>query len=361
MCHDNDRGYTYNNLPYSPLIDTINENIASFGYTTASLALPFSNLTGKKATGNPISVNGFFARLFVVSRLYSFFTSSRIKSKAIVIRYFWIQILKRVKPAIVICIQPSDSLCAAGKSLGIPIYDFQHGVIELNDPKGYYDPRHHSFFGPIGFPDAVLCWNDASANLIRRLWPSVTTYVCGNPWVIRFMSPNPQDLLVSDEIYRLRSKFSGSLPTNLVLLTTQWSQSFDRVEIPANIRDAIAILVENNVQVSVKFHPTELRTYSRSTLNKYARDALGAELWDNGVIDLSEFALPAILKFAFYHITASSAATIEASHFKVKTGLWENNNRVALWYQEQLNNQTAEFLPVTPSEISNKIISELPI
>ena len=360
ICHDNDRGYTYKNLPYSPLIDTVGENIASFGYVTASLALPFSYLTGKKATGNPMSVNGFFARLLIVCGLYSFFTSSRIKSKALFQRYFWIQILKRIKPTIVICIQPSDSLCAAGKRLGIPVYDLQHGVIEFNDPKGYYDSRHQSFFGSAGCPDVVLCWNDISANIIRRLWPSVTTYICGNPWVIRFMNPNPQDLLVSNEISRLKSNFSKSLHKNLILVTTQWSQSLDSIVIPPNVRDAIATIIENNIQVSVKFHPVELRTYNRQTLNKYAQDALGPELWDD-IIDLSEFPLPAILKYVSYHVTGSSAATFEASDFKVKTGLWENTARVAIWYQEQLNNQTAEFLPSTPSEISNKIISGMQV
>jgi hypothetical protein len=361
VCHDNDRGYAYEGLAYSQLLDTLRDNLLKCHYTVATIAAPFSCLNEDKAVGSPISINGLYARSQAASLIFSLLPKlDRLYNTKRQVN-LWLHLLSKMQPSVVIGIQPSEGLCAAGKELGTPIIDLQHGVIEHSkDPSKYYSCRSNSVIGKNGTPSSVICWDRGSANVIETMWPGTSTMIAGNPWLSRFLTADPQDNLVTNEINLIKSKLRTASVNKIVLLTTQWVPTFDRIEIPSNIREAILLSISKGVQWGIKFHPVEIKRLKTEALAKYAINALGQEVWES-MIDLSSHALPAILAFTAYHVTGSSASTYEASFFGIKTGLWEHTPEVATWFSEQIQHNQAEFLSSDPRIISNRIMHELSI
>ena len=358
ICHDNDRAYSYEGLSYSQLIDTIRENLLGYGFRVAVISAPLSFLTGKKAAGNPIPINGLYARNYIIARLRALFarnTRSYIASSQTTL---WLDILTKMTPSYVIGIQPCAPLCAAGKDLKIPVFDLQHGIIDHSeDHTNYYCNRDSSVLGKKGIPSSIICWNDASANHIKSTWPATSTIVVGNPWLLRFAAADPQDKLVSNEINLLQQKLSRASGRKIILLTTQFASTFDRIDIPNSIKEAISLTTSERLQWCIKFHPIELKKYTRRVLISHAKKALGEENWLR-MIDLSLYALPAILLCSSYHVTGFSAATFESSFLGVKTGFWDRRPETQTWFKEEIQGKTAELLPLEPTRIANKITNE---
>lgn len=358
VCHDNDRGYVYEKYAYAQLADTIRENIEAFGLRVAVISTPFSILARKQATGSPVLINRLYFWAIIVAIFLSTFSGSRKVHLATRKFKLWSKLLVKMQPRVVIGIQPCEALCAAGKNLGIPVIDLQHGIIENSiDPNVYYGSRVSWHFGTAGVPDSVLCWDQRSADTIKAIWPFVNTIVSGNPWVQRFLIPSPKDHLVVKEIELLNHKLSKISGKKIVLLTTQWGSTFDGVNIPRAVRDAILLTSSKDVQWCIKFHPVEMRRIKASELPAYAINGLGQKTWDC-MIDLSLHSLPAIFRFASFHVTGSSAATFEATFFDIKTGLWDHRPEINTWFNEEITNNHAEFLPRDPLSISSKIQAE---
>ena len=57
FCHDANRGISLKNKAYSPLIDSVKEDLERRGLKCLSIALPFSVLTDEKGYADPISIN----------------------------------------------------------------------------------------------------------------------------------------------------------------------------------------------------------------------------------------------------------------------------------------------------------------
>ena len=108
------------------------------------------------------------------------------------------------------------------------------------------------------------------------------------------------------------------------------------------------------VQWCIKFHPVEIQKYKGRRLLEYARKALGKENWAN-IIDLSAYALPAILLHTSYHVTGFSAATFETSEVGIKTGFWDRRKETQIWFADEIHKNKAELLPQEALDIANTI------
>ncbi len=359
ICRDSDRAYSYEGLAYSQLLDTLRDNLIFHGISVATVAAPWSIKGAAKATGNPVLVNGPYARNIVLSKIESvcagYIFEYRVAERMM---RWWTFTLRKLRPSVIIGIQPSESICVAGKKLGIPVYDLQHGVIYCeNDSSSYYSDRLRTMFKGEGTPDLVVCWNDQSARVIESMWPWTRAVVVGNPWLQRFVTPE-EDSLAMHEINLLRQRLSSCLDKKIVLITTQSIPSLDRIDIPASIKDAILLSSSKGVQWLIKFHPVEVSQHGQERLALMAAEALGEAVWGN-IVDVSSHALPAILTFTSYHVTGYSASTFEASAFGIKTGLWDKRPAVANYFSFELSNGFAEFLPAEGGQISKRIIDEI--
>jgi hypothetical protein len=358
ICHDNDRAYQYKGQAYSQIIDTMREHVIANGFTTLVIAEPFSSLTGRKAQGKPVSINLQYRIMKAVSKIVSYIIpAGKTYLYAAIESRFWSYILVHVSPRMVIGIQPCEGLCTAAKKLSIPVSDAQHGIIMNSGiPNSYYRHRSNSEFSLQGIPDRVICWNSVSADYISSLWPSVNNLVAGHPWIDRFRVADPSDKLVAQELANISKKLSPVGSANLALITTQWSPETHKLEIPPHICEAIKISANEGIRWCIKFHPVQIRQTGLKYLARQAALILGPEAWKK-MLDVSFCALPAVLRLVSYHVTGSSASTYEASLYGIKTGLWDSRPVTSLWFQNELNNYSAELLPRSPSDVSNRVVT----
>ena len=57
FCHDVDRSISLKGKAYSPLIDSIREDLEKRGLKCISISHPWSKLTGEKGFNSPVSIN----------------------------------------------------------------------------------------------------------------------------------------------------------------------------------------------------------------------------------------------------------------------------------------------------------------
>ena len=342
-------------MAYSHLLDTCRRDLLLSGKSVCVFSRPWSRLSPRNVAGYPLSMNGPYARMLLHS--YFFSLASKTSARDILLEYmhaWWCKVFEVMQPTIVIAIEPDQSLCAAGKKLGVQIYDLQHGILEFGDY--YFNLRAGALFEKSGTPDLMICWNQASADLVSRYWPWVRTLVTGNLWQQRFLAPR-RDQLVIDELKVVREKLKKNPGRSWVLLTMQWSPLDDDLNVPLAVKDAITISIRQGVQWLIRFHPVQVKRIGHSRLCKLAEIYFGKSTWDN-IVDVSSCALPAVLPFTRYHVTGSSASTFEASCVGIKTGLWDHRKDVANWFHDLIEAGLVEFLPDSGFDAASKIINE---
>lgn len=342
-------------MAYSQLLDTCRRDLLLSGKSVCVFTRPWSCLNPRAVAGYPLSMNGPYARMLL--QAYFFGLVSKTSARDILARYmyaWWSKVFEVTQSTIVIAIEPDQSLCAAGKNLGVQIYDLQHGILGFGNH--YFNLRADTLFGKSGTPDLMICWNQASADLVSKYWPWVRTLVTGNPWQQRFLASR-RDQLVIDELKLVRDKLRRNPGRSWVLLTMQWSPLNDDLNVPLAIKDAITISIRQGVQWLIRFHPVQVKQIGHSRLCKLAEKYFGKSTWVN-IVDVSSCALPAVLPFTRYHVTGSSASTFEASCVGIKTGLWDHRKDVANWFHDLIEAGLAEFLPDSGFDAATKIINE---
>ncbi len=353
LCHDDHRSVICNSKYYSPLTDSILDKLNNSGFSSRSFAIPYSKLSRGQAYGNPHSLSGPYSRARVIQKIYQFsigkFKKNRSDRKLIV--RFWINFLKKYNPREVICVQPSEELCSAGKICGVLISDIQHGIM---DETRYYGSRENWQFSKEGVPDRVYCWDEHSASTIKKKWSQVDAVVFGNPFFQRLKISHKEFLDAKSEY--ILDKLMGK---RVVLISLQYDEnSLSTIDIPQEIVESIKSCQVDGVTFCVKFHPVQLRNISHNKLINIFKKTYGDKLW-HSIIDVSDVPLLISLKFINYQIAASSASAIDAANFKVKTGFWEQNKKIENWFRSYIDSGFVEFLPKNHIEISKKISLEL--
>jgi hypothetical protein len=222
--HDNDRSLLLDGKWYSPLVDTIEDDLKTRSVSCASIARIISRIKGERAYGHVLSPEGAFARALVMKRLAGFFVRGRYCYSHSE-EEIWAKILRQTGAKFALGIQPSREMCAACHKLGVWVADVQHGVIGDSHP--WYG---HVFRSPDPvewLPDAFLCWDHGSAEVLQR-WTApkgIDTVVTGNRWLRRFLYPQTGDRLVNG----LRADFEASGTKNdgrpTVLVALSWGDT----------------------------------------------------------------------------------------------------------------------------------------
>ena len=71
-------------------------------------------------------------------------------------------------------------MCIAAKQNKIKIIDVQHGVIEIEDPSGYYSLDKRFFYQNSGWPAYNLCRNIESYKNVLKLKDYTISVLVGN-------------------------------------------------------------------------------------------------------------------------------------------------------------------------------------
>lgn len=320
VAHDNDRSLLYDGRWYSPLVDTIEDDLRRRGVRCLSVARIISRIKGEISYGNVVSPEGRFARALVVKRLKGLIKKGRY-SYSIMEENIWGQILDATGVRKVIGIQPSRELCCACRKRGIWVADIQHGVIGNSHP--WYGAAFRAQDPVEQLPHAFLCWDEGSRDVIEPWATSkgVETWVTGNRWVARFQTAGVQDKLV--QTLRERFEKHGINPSRkpAVLLALSWGE----VNIPNGFMvDAMLRVIQctsNQYQWFVRLHPNQLNgfaTHEGRRFVKYFEENLKSHV-ESEVASLT--ALPMVLSQVDVVLSWNSSVCIEAAQMGIKTCL----------------------------------------
>ena len=355
VCTDGDRSFIYEGKKYSPLLDSINEKLIKSGIITASLSLPITEIKSNTAYGNVFSINSLIARARIKDSLFRLINEKN-HGRNNYLLIAWSKIIEKTQAKIIIGIQPPSELCIAAKLKNICVNDLQHGILSN---EGYYGLAYRKPYGQTGWPDYILCWNESSAEWIHKnLDDFIGTKVIGHPWISRFMNPSASDMLVNKYL----SSFSYEKKSSqlIILISLQPAELLYSANHELGIPlELIKVIKESKggCQWWIRIHPVMLHGERRfktfASLNREFENC--SEVHWNQCTDLP---LALVLQNVDLHITSSSAVTIEASWFGIKTALLsKNTDLLKTWLGKEIDNGTAEIIIPECKEINRWINS----
>lgn len=318
VANDNSRSVLHAGKFYSPLIDTVEDDLASKGVRCISISRIASTIKGELSYGNVYAPDGGFARALLQKRLAGLFARDRYPYS----RWeqgVWAKILDRTGAKKVVGIQPSRELCVACHDRGVWVADLQHGVISDEHP--WYgeafrgnEPRQY-------LPDAFLCWDEGSARVISK-WAcrsDITTRVIGHPWFARFANAKG-DALVEELTRKYQQPISESNRPQ-ILISLSWGER----DIPNGfLADSLLGAIRRSAQDYswfIRLHPNQMRGFARDESARFQdffrQNLLGCAEWESATYA----PLPVVLRRTDLHISWSSSVCIEASLMGIKSAL----------------------------------------
>lgn len=318
---DSNRYIDYEGKKYSPLINTVEDSLAQQNVSCISITRIASRIKGGLSHGHVFSPEGAFARALVLKRLKGLLLRKGQYPYSYYEEKIWEKILKKTEVKAVIGINPSRELCTVCHRNGIWVADLQHGVI--SDAHPWYGASFRSKDARERLPDAFLCWDMASVEVINK-WAEKTdieVLPIGNPWVERFIRKNS-----SDKLYNLLRNQYGIAGNNklTILISLSWgsyniSNKFIHPELEKFILDNI-----DNYNWMMRLHPNQLQGFATdSGVNffKYFESTYPVEMidWEQA----TKMPLPLLLSEVDLHISWNSSVCMEAAFLGVKSLLMD--------------------------------------
>lgn len=346
IAHDNDRGFLWHGKYYSPLIDTLEDDLATRGERCVSVARIISSIKGDISYGNARSPEGGFARALMVKRVASLF--SRGYSYSGMEEKVWGRILDVTGARKVVGILPSREMCTAARKRGVWVADMQHGVIADQHP--WYGAQFRGDDPVEHLPHAFLCWDPGSEEVTKK-WAAakgVKTLPIGNRWIGRFMHPRPGDALVSEVSAAFAREFQP-VPGMKTILVSLSAGDFNIPNkfVPLGL-EAVIRETSRKYRWLIRLHPNQIKgfaTHESRMFFKYYDEALkGHAEWEVATRN----PLPLVLANVDLHVTWSSSVCIEAAQFGIRSALMNPRLRAKddcdAYYQHQRNIGLVDFI-----------------
>lgn len=323
VAHDTDRSLLHEGRWYSPLVDTLEDDLRARGVRCVSVARIISRIKGDLAYGKALSPEGAFARALVVKRLIGLLRRGGAYPYSQMEERIWGRILDATGVRRVVAIQPSRELCVACRKRGVWVADIQHGVIGESHP--WYGETYRAHEPAEYLPHAFLCWDQGSLEVIDR-WVAakgVETIVTGNRWVARFIRPRAHDGLVGAMLEKFRAGYANPRGKPTLLVALSWGD----VTIPNGfmvdaLRDVIR-QTQGQYHWLVRLHPNQLNgfaTHEAGRFRRYFEENLqGYVEWELA----TRSPLPLVLSHVDMVISWNSSVSIEAAQMGIRTCLMD--------------------------------------
>jgi len=358
--HDDDCGQLVNGKYYSPLIDSILDEVQ--GRAILTVASPNSYRVKARSHAGALSFNGAFVRELFVKRLRSMMGLESGNSDIDT----WRAIIRTVQPLYVIGIQPHAALCRACHEQGAFVFDVQHGYIGPKNPG--YGAEFQMARDRQEMPDCILCWDEGSATSIRG-WTSIKRIdlrVIGNPWINKFVLNRANDKVLQffqnghKQVHR-----NGSRPQ--IIISLQWGldnplavpnqELFDNDFLPKELALAIK---NSHAHYDWIFRPHPVQFLNKEVFRKlvlYLEAHFGPEV----IISIIE-PLPFLLANVDLHVTYNSSVVIEAEYFGIRSAILDPQIDDGIYdgyFSDQISNGVAELVACTEGAILEWVYSSL--
>ena len=317
VAHDNDRSLLHRGKFYSPLIDTIEDDLAKRGVRCVSVARIISNIKGAIAYGRVYSPEGRFARALIQKRLLALANRGRYPYSSLE-EQAWGSVLDRVGARKVFGILPSRELCVACRKRDIWVADVQHGVIADTHP--WYGETFRRD-DPLEFlPNAFLCWDPGSETVLAK-WAhakTVRTHVIGNRWLARFVARSVDDEMVRDLMAGYPLPAVDPLHRPRILVTLSWGEDNIPNGFIAPGLEAAIRRTAGRYQWLIRLHPNQLRGFATDEgpkfIEYFKQNLAGSAEWERP----THAPLPIVLSEIDLHVSWQSSVAIEAAQMGTK-------------------------------------------
>lgn len=364
LAHDNDRSLLHNGKYYSPLVDTIEDDLAKRGVKCVSVARIISRVKGPLSYGNARSPEGHFARALVLKRLKALFVKGRYPYSTFEEKT-WGRILDVTGAKKVVGILPSRELCVACRKRGIWVADVQHGVIAERHP--WYGENFRSRDQLEYLPHTFLCWDLGSRNVIRK-WSEakgITPKVIGNRWLNRFARVSSTDNMVKNLSEAFENEFKPEPGRKTILVALSWGD----YNIPNGfIAEGLEAVIRKTSKVYrwlIRLHPNQLKGFATDEsvrfFEYFNRKLEGHAEWKVP----TAYPLPVVLKNIDLHISWMSSVCIEAAQLGVKSALLNprlrSRDEIGDYYEYYRGTGMVELVPETESEVNEWILNNIAV
>lgn len=360
IAHDNDRSLFHNGKYYSPLVDTIEDDLRKLDVHCVSVARIISRVKGEISYGNARSPEGRFARALIAKRIAGLFQKSEY-CYSLMEEKVWGEILDRVGARCVVAILPSRELCNACRKRGIWVADVQHGVIAEKHP--WYGANFRAS-DPVDYlPHTFLVWDPGSQQVIQK-WSAakgIFPMVTGNRWVARFLRRDPEDALVADLYRQFPDPLTDGRRTILVSLS--WGDyNISNGFITEGLEDYIR-RTANDFRWYIRLHPNQLKGFATDEsvrFFKYFKERLqGFATWEIA----TRAPLPVVLAHSSLHISWMSSVCIEAAQMGIRSALLNPRLRsideIGDYYEYYRSNGMVELVKESSAEIERWVIENI--
>lgn len=320
VANDNSRSLYYRGKHYSPLVDTLEDDLAAEGIKCLGVSRIISRFKGDLSHGTVYSPEGGFARALLQKRLLAALRRDDYpysKMEEVV----WGRVLDQSQAKRVVAIQPSRELCVACHRRAVWVADLQHGVIAQRHP--WYGAAFRAD-DPIEYlPNAFLCWDRGSEQVVAD-WAQkkgIATQVIGNRWLTRFLHPNPSDRMVRDLTQQYAAMAGRAGKQQTILVSLSWGE--DNIPNGFIHDDLMRAIRESAPQIRwlIRLHPNQVKGFATDEGSRfkayYDRFLSGCAEWEFPTIA----PLPVVLQSTDLHISWASSVSIEAAQMGIKSAL----------------------------------------
>ncbi|MFT6716155.1 MAG: hypothetical protein ACJA0Q_000787 [Saprospiraceae bacterium] len=322
IAHDIDRNFKYGSKYYSPLIDTIEDQIKLNGVKTISFARIISTLKGDISHGNAYSPEGGFARAMLLKRFKGVFLKGKYPYSHYEER-IWGKILDKTGAKKIIGIQPSRELCIACKKRGVWVADVQHG--NISEGHKWYGISFRGDQPKEWLPDDFLVWDNASAGVLEWVKEKGSNCtVIGNRWLIRFVKNDENDPIV--KYAQEASKWNTIVDNGKknILVTMQWGQQNDPLLVGGYISkelEKVILSTSDKYNWCLRLHPNQLNGFSVEEGERFVNYYKTILKGHAEYLETTAAPLPLVLRGCSLHITWFSSTVHETNLIGMNSAL----------------------------------------
>lgn len=309
FCHDVDRGISLNGKAYSPLIDSLKEELEKRCLKCQTIAHPYSVLTGENGHSAPVSIN----RIYIIFRLLSKFLPVKLQHTTLDRLNVYRNILRASGARLIITIGAPEELCFEARRAECFHVELLHGLGYKFLPWGW-DVRQ-----PQHLPQGILSLDKVSTYSFSSLTSlGIEIRTIPHPFLKRFIFGGQRD---TPKEWALKP-LSNSNYKKEILVSLSWGYSgdhgphiqFANILINGLFYDEIAEIVSTTFDIfwRFRFHPLQLRNpkyqHLLTYMDNFVKDNPNSE-WRMS----SSLPLVIVLKNCSGHLSMASMSCYEAA------------------------------------------------
>lgn len=297
FCHDVDRGLILNGLAYSPLIDSIYEELANKNIKCQSISLPWSKLGSKKSANKSVLFNRAYLIQLILNKMLNLNNFDVYKL-----------IFEKSQAKLIIGIGLTSDLCSSAKKCNIRTIELLHGI-------GYtFIPWGWDKLDADKLPNTVLVLDDVSIESFKPLKSKGLSII---------KVPHPFHKKILDPDFSPPNEWTYTARPNRknILITLQWGydgeiNEFDGILINGIFYSELELLIKKREDFFWHFrlHPVQMKddisnkaiSLMQDLSNKYSNI-----VWEKS----STVPLTSVASVCDAHITMSSMSCYDAAFF----------------------------------------------